>query len=248
MLRLACELSAPGTTSPSSSTTTRRSRPSATASAASLATHPDWLAADLAILMEPTSGAVEAGCQGTLRVEVTVPGTGRTRRGPGSATTRSMRPRRCWPRSRRTTRGEWSSTAASTARDSPRWHRGGVAGNVIPDACVVTVNHRFAPDRSEAEALAHVRDVLAPYELDLLDSAPGARPGLDQPLTQEFVAAVGSDPVAKYGWTDVARFAELGIPALNYGPGDPNLAHTAEERVDLVQLGAAEAVLLSFLS
>jgi succinyl-diaminopimelate desuccinylase len=125
---------------------------------------------------------------------------------------------------------------------------GGVAGNVIPDACSVTVNYRFAPDRREDEALAHVREVFAPYELELADSAPGARPGLDSELCRAIVAAVGGEPRAKLGWTDVARFGELGIPAVNLGPGDPNLAHKPEEHVSVTQIAETEAALVRFLT
>ena len=117
---------------------------------------------------------------------------------------------------------------------------GGVAGNVIPDECAVTVNYRFAPDRSENDALAHVRDVFDGFLVELADSAPGARPGLDGRVAGEFVAAVGGQARAKLGWTDVARFGPLGIPALNYGPGDPNLAHKPEEHVAVQQVLDAE--------
>jgi len=125
---------------------------------------------------------------------------------------------------------------------------GGVAGNVIPDECVVTVNYRFAPDRSEEEAAAHVRELFAPYACAVVDSSPGARPGLDRPLAREFADAVGKPPRAKYGWTDAARFSALGIPAVNYGPGDPNLAHTRDEHVDLAVVRACEEALRSWLS
>jgi succinyl-diaminopimelate desuccinylase len=125
---------------------------------------------------------------------------------------------------------------------------GGVAGNVIPDECTVTVNYRFAPDRSEADALAHVRDVFSGFDVELTDSAPGARPGLDQPVAAELVAAVGGGARAKLGWTDVARFGQLGIPAVNFGPGDPNLAHKPEERVAVQQVLEAETALVRFLS
>jgi succinyl-diaminopimelate desuccinylase len=124
---------------------------------------------------------------------------------------------------------------------------GGVAGNVVPDACTVTVNFRFAPDRSEQQALEHVREVLAPYEWEVTDSAPGALPGLSRPAARDFVAAVGTDPQAKYGWTDVARFAGLGIPALNNGPGDPNLAHTVDESVEVALIEECEQVLRRYL-
>jgi succinyl-diaminopimelate desuccinylase len=117
-----------------------------------------------------------------------------------------------------------------------------------PDACTVLVNFRFAPDRSEQAAYEHVRSVLAPYAVELVDSAPGALPGLSAPAAAHFVAALGGTPVAKYGWTDVARFASLGIPAVNFGPGDPNLAHTREESVETAQITAAERALRAYLS
>ena len=108
--------------------------------------------------------------------------------------------------------------------------RGGIAGNVIPDECVVTVNYRYALDRSEAEAAAHVEDLFTGFEVDIVDNAGGARPGLDLPAARAFVEALGVEVVAKEGWTDVARFSELGIAAVNFGPGDPNLAHHDDER------------------
>jgi succinyl-diaminopimelate desuccinylase len=126
---------------------------------------------------------------------------------------------------------------------------GGVAGNVIPDECTVTVNHRFAPDRTEAEAEAHLRSVFDGFGLELVDSAPAARPGLDRPLAQRAVQALGGGQVrAKLGWTDVARFAGLGIPALNFGPGDPNLAHQVEESVAVAAVAEADRALQAFLA
>jgi succinyl-diaminopimelate desuccinylase len=110
------------------------------------------------------------------------------------------------------------------------------------------VNFRFAPDRDSRQALDHVREVLDGYEIELTDSAGGALPGLSAPAVAAFVAATGRTPVAKYGWTDVARFAALGIPAVNYGPGDPNLAHTRDEFVELSRIAAAEAVLRAYLT
>jgi succinyl-diaminopimelate desuccinylase len=124
---------------------------------------------------------------------------------------------------------------------------GGVAGNVIPGECVVTVNFRFAPDRSEREAEHHLREVFEGFELRITDSAPGARPGLDHPAAQAFAAAIGGTPRAKYGWTDVARFSVLGVPAVNYGPGDPHVAHTAGEWVSVQQLAECEQRLAHWL-
>ena len=125
---------------------------------------------------------------------------------------------------------------------------GGVAGNVVPDECEVTVNFRFAPDRSLDDARAHVAGVLDGFDLTETDASPGALPGLGEPAAADFVAATGTTPVAKYGWTDVSRFAALGIPALNFGPGDPNLAHTRDEHVDTRQITTATDVLRRFLT
>jgi succinyl-diaminopimelate desuccinylase len=123
-----------------------------------------------------------------------------------------------------------------------------VAGNVIPDVCTVTVNYRFAPDRSEQAALEHVRDVFDGYSVEVTDSAPGARPGLDSPIAAGFVSAVGGTPRAKLGWTDVAQFGQLGIPAVNFGPGDPNLAHKPEEHVDVREISRAAELLRAYLA
>jgi succinyl-diaminopimelate desuccinylase len=211
--------------------------------------HRDWLAADLAILGEPTNGTVEAGCQGTLRVEITVRG-------------RRAHSARSWL-GRNAVHGAAAvldRLAGYTARDvdidgcvyreglQAVRIAGGVAGNVVPDECVVTVNFRFAPDRDAAAAQQHVREVFDGFEMVVTDLSPGALPGLAAPAAQEFLAATGAVPAAKYGWTDVSRFAALGIPALNYGPGDPNLAHTREEHVDTAQITEATAVLRRFLS
>ena len=198
------------------------------------------LAGDLAILLEGTRGVVEGGCQGTMRVV-------------GAGARRARAQRAVLAGDERDPRGSAGARAAGAATrprvvevDGLTYREGlnavgiagGVAGNVIPDECTVTVNFRFAPDRSEDEALAHVREVFDGYELELTDSAPGARPGLDAPLAAEFVAAVGGAARAKLGWTDVARFGTLGIPALNFGPGDPNLAHTPEEHVSVPAIRA----------
>jgi succinyl-diaminopimelate desuccinylase len=125
---------------------------------------------------------------------------------------------------------------------------GGVAGNVLPDECRVSVNYRFAPDRSEDEALAHLREIFAGFELVLSDSAPGAMPGLARPVAADFVRAVGGQPNPKFGWTDVARFTLMGIPAVNYGPGDPQLAHTQGEFVPVKQLADCEEKMRSWLT
>ena len=196
--------------------------------------HADWLAADFAILLEPSGAVVEGGCQGTMRVDVRTHG-------------RRAHSARSW-------KGENAIHAAAEVLDRLRRYEaavvdidgltyreglnavgisGGVAGNVIPDACTVTVNFRFAPARSAAEAEAHVRSVFDGFEVAVVDVAPGALPGLSQPAAAAFVDAVGGAPRAKLGWTDVARFSAVGVPAVNYGPGDPSVAHMCEEYVDL---------------
>ncbi|HZE67604.1 MAG TPA: succinyl-diaminopimelate desuccinylase [Sporichthyaceae bacterium] len=212
-------------------------------------THPDWLTADFAVLMEPSNAGVEAGCQGTLRVEVTARGV-------------RAHSARAW-------RGENAIHGAGEILDRLRAYeprrpmvdgleyreglsavfvRGGVAGNVIPDECVVTVNHRFAPDRSAEQALDHVREVFDGFEVACLDIAPGALPGLARPAAAAFLAATGRPPAPKFGWTDVARFSELGVPAVNYGPGDPSLAHAAGEYVELREIRECEERLRTWLS
>ena len=119
---------------------------------------------------------------------------------------------------------------------------GGVAGNVVPDRCTVHVNYRFAPDLSGEDAVAHIRGLFSGFEIEVVDLAEGARPGLDAPLAQAFLASVGGQAKPKYGWTDVARFSALGIPAVNYGPGDPLLAHADDERLRSIRSIAANAV------
>jgi succinyl-diaminopimelate desuccinylase len=124
---------------------------------------------------------------------------------------------------------------------------GGVAGNVLPDTCTVSVNFRFAPDRSEEDALAHVREVFDGFEITVSDSAPAAMPGLGVPAAAAFVEAVGGEANPKFGWTDVARFSALGIPAVNFGPGDPHLAHKQEEFVPVEHLRRVEQQMRTWL-
>ena len=209
----------------------------------------DWLDADLAVVMEPTSGAVEAGCQGTLRVDVALTGTRAhsARSWLGENAVHAAAPLLAALAAYEPRSVEIDGCTYREGLNAVRIS-GGVAGNTVPDACTVSVNFRFAPDRSEEQALAHVREVLAPHDLVLTDSSPGALPGLTAPAAAHFVDAVGVVPVAKYGWTDVARFASLGIPAVNFGPGDPNLAHTREESVETAKITAAERALRTYLS
>lgn len=213
------------------------------------AAHPEWLAADFAVLLEPTYGAVEAGCQGTMRAVVRTTGrrahSARSWLGSNAIHTMGEPLRRLDAYQARTV-----TIDGCTYREGLNAVRvaGGVAGNVVPDACALEVNYRFAPDRSAEQAEAHLREVFDGFQLEITDCAPGALPGLTAEPAVEFLAAVGTPPAAKLGWTDVARFASLGIPALNFGPGDPNLAHAREERVELSKIRDGARVLRRWLT
>ena len=209
---------------------------------------PDLLQADFAILMEPSDAVIEAGCQGTLRVDVTT-------RGERAHSARSWMGVNAIHQAGAILDRLNAYEARKPVIDGLEYHEGlnavfingGVAGNVLPDACTVQVNHRFAPDRSEAEAAAYVREFFAGFEVELTDTAPGALPGLDRPAAREFIEAVGGEVNPKFGWTDVARFSALGVPAVNFGPGDPMLAHKQEEYVPVEQVLRCESVLTTWL-
>lgn len=224
---------------------------------------PDLIEADFAVLLEPTAAEIEGGCKGTLRVEVKVPGVA----------AHSGRP---WM-------GENAIHKAGAVLDTLRAHEarvvevdgltyheglsavkiaGGAGNNVIPDACVVTVNYRFAPDISGEQAVALAQEWFAPFEVTVVDLAGGARPGLDRPIARDFAKAVAADSGrdsgagnsagvvvrAKEGWTDVARFSALGVPAVNFGPGDPLLAHKDDERCPVGQIETCLGALRRWLA
>ncbi|RCK68631.1 succinyl-diaminopimelate desuccinylase [Desertihabitans brevis] len=212
-------------------------------------THPEWLEGSFAVLGEPSNARVEGGCQGTLRVEITLTGTAahsaRAWMGHNAvhdAAEVLQRLRDYQPR--------------QVEVEGLRYHEGlnavrisgGIAGNVIPDRCVVEVNFRFAPDRSEDEAVAFVTDFFAPLPVEVTDLSPGARPGLDRPAAAQFLAAVGGEPQAKFGWTDVARFSALGVPAVNFGPGNPSKAHADDEFCPVADLRTCADALRRWLS
>lgn len=210
---------------------------------------PDLFAGDFAILGEPSNGEVEGGCNGTLRALVRTAGvrahSARSWIGENAIHKAAPILARLAEYHARTiaVEGLEYREGLNAVRIT-----GGVAGNVIPDACEVEVNYRFAPSRDAAAAERVVRDVFAGFDVEIVDIAEGARPGLDAELAREFVKAVGATPTPKYGWTDVARFSALGIPAVNYGPGDPHLAHHDEERVPVAQIDAVERGLRAWLS
>ncbi|MFT4298565.1 MAG: succinyl-diaminopimelate desuccinylase [Aeromicrobium sp.] len=211
--------------------------------------HADWIAGDFAILMEPSNAGVEAGCQGTMRVDLTTHGerahSARAWMGsnaihalaPALATLAAYEPREV-EIDGLTYREGLNAVGVS----------GGVAGNVIPDEATLSINFRFAPDRSEDDALAFLRETFAGFDLTVTDSAPGALPGLGRPAAAAFVEATGAEVGPKFGWTDVAKFTLLGIPAVNYGPGDPVYAHKADEHVPVAHLHSVEDRLRAWLT
>lgn len=210
---------------------------------------PELLAGDFAILGEPSNSTVEGGCNGTLRIEVRTHGV-------RAHSARAWMGKNAIHKLSSALSALEAYEPATVTVDGLDYREGlsavgisgGVAGNVIPDAAVLTVNYRFAPDKSVDQALAHVQDVFAGFEIVVTDSAEGARPGLTAAIAQDFVAAVGEEPKPKYGWTDVSRFSALGIPAVNFGPGDPSLAHTDNERVLTSQIESCEQALRNWLT
>ncbi|QFZ16752.1 succinyl-diaminopimelate desuccinylase [Saccharothrix syringae] len=209
---------------------------------------PEWLRGDLAIVCESSNAVVEAGCQGTIRVEVRARGVrAHTARGwmgvnAVHALGEVLRRLETYEPRRVDIDGCLYREGLQAVRVA-----GGVAGNVVPDEAVLTVNHRFAPDRSPEQAERHLRELFDGYEVTVTDVSAGALPGLAHPVTRELVEASGGAPVAKLGWTDVARFAALGMPAVNFGPGDPTLAHTKQENVPVNQVRRCVEVLRRFL-
>lgn len=199
--------------------------------------NPEFLLGDFAVLLEPTNAILEMGCQGSIRFKISIKGS-------------RAHSARWW-------NGENAIHKAQTILEivnnyQPRTPiieqltfreglqivaiNGGIAGNVVPDLVEISLNHRFAPDRTEAQAIAHLTELFADFEIEILDVAIAAPVSLDNPLVSEFVKQIDLPLAPKFGWTDVARFSKLNIPAINFGPGDPNLAHHPQEAVEVTQL------------
>ena len=212
---------------------------------------PDWLQADVAILGEPSGGYIEAGCQGTLRVVATAGGT-RAHSARSWLGDNAIHKLGAVLDRLTTYQARSVDIDGCTYREGLSAVRidGGIAGNIIPDAASVTINFRFAPDRSIEQAGQHVRELLDGLDLHIeqTDAAAGALPGLTKSAAAALVETAGGQVRAKYGWTDVARFAALGVPAVNYGPGDPNLAHRTDERVEVGQITVATDMLRRYLT
>ncbi len=216
---------------------------------------PDLLLGDCVILGEPTDGHVEAGCQGTMRVRVHLSGE----------RAHTARP---WMGSNAIHRT--APLLSALANYVPRepvidgCHfiesiqavllEGGHAGNVVPDSAVVTIHHRYAPDQTDAEAEAAFLgwvgsniDFERGDTIEVIDRAPCCPPSLNHPLLAA-LAAAGRQKSAKLGWTDVARFAQLGIPATNFGAGDPTVAHTQNEHLHRNSIERTYAALIELVT
>ena len=213
--------------------------------------HPEWLEGDLALLGEPSGAMIEAGCQGTIRLRVTAHGTRAhsARAWLGSNAAHKLAP-------------IMTRIAAYESRDVTidgcTYREGlnivhlesGVATNTLPDEAWMFVNFRFAPDRTSEEALEYMKSIIGEEEdvtIEIDDIAPAAQPGLGQPAAKALIDAVGGNVRAKYGWTDVARFSEMGTPAVNFGAGDPGFAHKKDEQVPTAQITEVSTALLNYL-
>ncbi len=213
-------------------------------------THPKLVDGDVALLGEPTSAAIEAGCQGTLRVKALFEGQrahtarpwkGRNaihRLGPVLQTLEQYEGRR-------------PVVDGCEYREAMQavYVEAGVAGNVVPDAANLTVNYRYAPDRTPEQAEAHVAEVLGEYDqLVVDDHALPAMPALTHPLLRQLISRNNLEVRAKLGWTDVARFAVNGIPASNFGSGDASIAHTQGEFVERHEIELVHSALMDLLN
>jgi succinyl-diaminopimelate desuccinylase len=214
---------------------------------------PDLLEGDVALLGEPTSAEIEAGCQGYLRLEVTL-------RGARAHTARPWMGTNAIHRLGAVLRAVDGFHERRPVIDGCEYREalqavavsGGVASNVVPDVAALALNRRFAPDRTPAQAEAEVRALLAPHlepgdDVVVVDQAEAAAPGLGHPVLQALMTDHGLPVRAKLGWTDVARFASIGVPACNLGPGDATLAHSADERVERAALERTYSVLAAVL-
>lgn len=214
-----------------------------------LRNRPDLMQGDFAILGEPTRSEIEGGCNGNLRIEVRTFGlrAHSARAWVGHNAIHDAAPVLSILADYQPLEVEVDGLVYREGLNAVGI-AGGVAGNVIPDECVVQVNYRFAPSKSADDAERHLREVFDGFDVTVIDKAEGARPGLTAPVAAGFLVAVGGEAKPKYGWTDVARFSALGVPAVNYGPGDPLKAHADDERVELAQITECERGLRAWLT
>lgn len=209
---------------------------------------PEWLTGDIAVLLEPSNASIEAGCQGTLRAQIRTSGV-------------RAHSARSWM-GKNAIHGladalQLLSTYESLSVDVDGLEyreglnavniAGGIAGNVIPDEAVLEVNFRYAPNRSAVEAEKFVKEYFNGYDVTIVDNAAGALPGLNQPALQNLIDRVDGKVSPKFGWTDVARFSAIGVPAVNMGPGNASVAHARHEHVSLAQLRQCEELVIGWL-
>lgn len=208
--------------------------------------------AQMAICLEPTNNRVQIGCLGTLHALVVFNGV----------RAHSARP---WLGVNAIHRANQILTAL-TLRNPTDYHFGELcyrevlsattaefsgARNIVPDRFALNLNYRFAPGKSteqacqelETFALAHGAD-----EVIFTDVSPSGNVALDNPAIQQLIALSQAAAEAKQAWTDVARFAVLGIDAVNFGPGLPEMAHKENEYIELDALERNYAVLVDFLA
>ncbi len=209
----------------------------------------DLLNCDFAILMEPTNGILEVGCQGSLRFEV-------SSTGKRSHSARWWNGENAIHKTNKILEILNNYKSREPEIDGYKFREGlqavkingGIAGNVVPDSVSVSINHRFAPDTTIDQATTNMKNLFKDFNFHLVDAANAAPTGLANPLIREFVSSVGKNIAPKFGWTDVARFANAGIPAINFGPGDPNLAHHPDEKVSITQINDVYETLKKWLT
>jgi succinyl-diaminopimelate desuccinylase len=217
------------------------------------ADRPELVRADAAILGEPTDGWIEAGCQGTAHVRLAL-------RGARAHTARPWKGRNAIHRLAPVLAAIDAYEARQPTIDGCTYREavqvvsveGGVAGNVVPDEAVLSVNLRIAPDRTVDEAVDAFRALVGPWledgdAFELVNHAVPAPPSLTHDLLAPLVDA-GTPVRAKLGWTDVARFAEHGIPAINFGPGDATVAHMQDEHLHRDSIERVHAALHRLLT
>jgi succinyl-diaminopimelate desuccinylase len=194
--------------------------------------------ADLVVVMEPTANAIHAGCLGNVNATWTFHG-------------RSGHSARPWLADNAIHRAAEGIRAVAQVEPIPHDFdglrftevvsvtriAGGIAGNVIPGEAVATVNYRYAPGRSAADAEAWLRELCEPYGTVVIEgNAPSAPVAVGNPLAQRLIATGDLAVEAKQAWTPVAEFAAAGVDAVNFGPGDPAQAHAREEHVRIEAL------------
>jgi succinyl-diaminopimelate desuccinylase len=215
-----------------------------------LETYPWLTGASAGVLLEPTNLSLEAGCQGVVNADVVFTGEA----------AHSARP---WLGDNAVTKAGEFLTAIRRLEPEPHvidgleflevmsvtTAQGGVAKNVIPARFAMNVNYRFAPDRSPDQAVARLREVCADAdEIEITDVAPAGAVSTDHPVFRRLVEVSGAPVEAKQGWTDVAQLSAAGIPAVNFGPGEPSLAHKPGESVRISDLAWAYDALLAVLA